>query len=68
MFIYRPKTFFFKGTIYQNITYGKKTTLKQCIEAAKLSNAHNFISKLPNKYNYKIESLDLAYQEDNFKE
>ena len=45
---------FFKGTIYQNITYGKKTTLKQCIEAAKLSNAHNFISKLPNKYNYKI--------------
>ena len=62
------KPFFFKGTIYQNITYGKKTTLKQCIEAAKLSNAHNFISKLPNKYNYKIESLDLAYQEDNFKE
>ena len=48
------KPFFFKGTIYQNITYGKKTTLKQCIEAAKLSNAHNFISKLPNKYNYKI--------------
>ena len=28
--------------------------MKQCIEAAKLSNAHNFISKLPNKYNYKI--------------
>ena len=48
------KPLFFKGSIFQNLIYGQKANLKKCIEAAKISNAHEFISKLPNKYNYQL--------------
>lgn len=41
----------FTGTIMDNIRYGKlDATEEECIEAAKLSNAHEFISHLPNGY------------------
>lgn len=42
----------FTGTILENIRYGKLTaTDEECIEAAKLANAHDFISRLPDGYN-----------------
>ena len=40
--------FIFKGTIMDNIQYGKKgATDEECIEAAKLSGADDFISRMP---------------------
>ena len=45
----------FDGTIMENIKYGKKyATDEECIEAAKLANAHDFIEMLPDGYNTKI--------------
>ena len=45
----------FDGTIMDNIRYGKKyATDEECIEAAKLANAHDFIEMLPEGYNTKI--------------
>ena len=41
----------FSGTILSNITYGSPTaTLEQAIEAAKLANAHEFITSFPEAY------------------
>ena len=45
----------FDGTIMENIRYGKKyATDEECIEAAKLANAHDFIEMLPEGYNTRI--------------
>ena len=42
----------FTGTIKDNIKYGKlDATDEEVIEAAKVANAHNFISRLPDGYN-----------------
>ena len=42
----------FTGTVMENIRYGNlKATDEQVIEAAKLANAHSFISRLPEGYN-----------------
>lgn len=42
----------FTGTIMDNIRYGKlDATDEECIAAAKLSNAHEFITHLPDGYN-----------------
>lgn len=42
----------FTGTIMDNIRYGNlKASDEQCIEAAKLANADNFIRRLPHGYN-----------------
>ena len=42
----------FTGTIMDNIRYGAdNATDEDCIEAAKLANAHDFISMLPEGYN-----------------
>lgn len=42
----------FTGTIMENIRYGKlDATDEECISAAKLSNAHDFIRRLPDGYN-----------------
>ena len=41
----------FTGTVLENIRYGKlDATDEECIEAAKLANAHNFIEMLPQGY------------------
>ncbi len=42
----------FTGTVMDNIRYGKlDATDEECIVAAKLANAHDFISRLPEGYN-----------------
>ncbi len=42
----------FTGTVMDNIRYGKlDATDEECIEAAKLANAHDFITRLPEGYN-----------------
>ncbi|MDE5654801.1 MAG: ABC transporter ATP-binding protein/permease [Clostridia bacterium] len=41
----------FTGTIMDNIRYGRlDATDEECIDAAKLANAHDFITRLPNGY------------------
>ena len=41
----------FTGTVMENIRYGNMdATDEQCIEAAKLANAHDFITRLPEGY------------------
>ncbi len=40
----------FNDTVYNNITFGTQATENQVIEAAKVANAHTFISQLPNGY------------------
>lgn len=46
----------FTGSIMENIRFGNlDATAEQCIEAAKLANAHNFITMLPHGYDTVIE-------------
>ena len=41
----------FTGTVMENIRYGKlDATDEECIQAAKLANAHDFITRLPEGY------------------
>ena len=45
-------TCLFTGTVMENIRYGRlDATDEECIEAAKLANAHDFITRLPDGYN-----------------
>jgi ATP-binding cassette subfamily B protein len=49
------ETNLFTGTVMDNIRYGKlDATDEECIEAAKLSGAHDFIIRLPNQYNTEL--------------
>ena len=42
----------FTGTVMDNIRYGKlEATDEECIQAAKLAGAHDFITRLPEGYN-----------------
>lgn len=44
-------THLFTGTVIDNIRYGRlEATDEECINAAKLANAHSFIKHLPEKY------------------
>lgn len=44
-------THLFTGTVMENIRYGRlDATDEECIEAAKLANAHGFIRRLPDGY------------------
>lgn len=46
------KTILFTGTIAENIRWGKENaTLEEIIEAAKVAQAHDFISAMPEGYN-----------------
>ena len=46
------ETNLFTGTVMDNIRYGKlDATDEECIHAAKLANAHDFITRLPEGYN-----------------
>ncbi len=50
-------THLFTGTVMDNIRYGRlAATDEECIEAAKLANAHSFITRLPDGYNTMITS------------
>ena len=45
----------FTGTVMDNIRYGRlDATDEECIEAAKLANAHDFISRLPQGYDSEL--------------
>ena len=45
-------THLFTGPVMENIRYGRlDATDEECVEAAKLANAHGFISRLPDGYN-----------------
>jgi len=45
----------FTGTVMENIRYGRlDATDEECMEAAKLANAHGFIKRLPDGYNTKL--------------
>ena len=47
----------FTGTVMENIRYGKlDATDEECIKAAKLANAHDFITRLPEGYNTMLSS------------
>lgn len=53
----------FSDTIANNIAYGldnNEVSEEDIIEAAKNANAHEFISKLPNKYQTKLEGTELS--------
>ena len=42
-------TYLFKGTVYENIKYGKpNATFEEVIRAAKLAQIHDIIERLPN--------------------
>lgn len=49
------ETFLFKGTIRDNIRYGRlDATDREVEEAAKLANAHSFILRLPGGYDHEL--------------
>ena len=49
------ETNLFTGTVMDNIRYGKlEATDEECINAAKLAGAHDFITRLPNGYNTEL--------------
>ncbi len=51
------ETNLFTGTVMDNIRYGRlDATDEECIEAAKLANAHSFITRLPDGYNTMLKS------------
>lgn len=46
------ETFLFNGTVYENIAYAKPdATFEEIIEAAKIADCHDFITRLPDGYN-----------------
>ena len=49
------ETNLFTGTVMDNIRYGNlDATDEECIKAAKLANAHDFITRLPNGYDTEL--------------
>ena len=49
------ETNLFTGTVMENIRYGNlDATDEECIKAAKLANAHDFIMRLPNGYDTEL--------------
>ncbi len=49
------ETNLFTGTVMDNIRYGKlDATDEECIQAAKLANAHDFITRLPQGYDTQL--------------
>ena len=51
------ETNLFTGTVMENIRYGRlDATDEECIEAAKLANAHDFITRLPQGYNTMLKN------------
>jgi ATP-binding cassette subfamily B protein len=50
-------TVLFTGTVMENIRYGRlDATDEECIAAAKLAGADDFVSRLPNGYDTKLEN------------
>ena len=56
--------FLFADTIYNNIVlYNKKISINKVTEAAKKIGIHNFISKLPDSYNYNVKERGVMLSE-----
>ena len=56
--------FLFADSIYNNIVlYNKKISVNKVIEAAKKIGIHNFITKLPNSYNYNVKERGIMLSE-----
>ena len=50
------ETFLFSGTIFENLTLGlDEATMDDIIEASKMAQAHEFINKLPLRYETRLE-------------
>jgi len=55
-------TYLFKGTVYENIKYGKPDASREdVIKAAKLAQVHEIIERLPNKYNTRVKEGGLNF-------
>ncbi|MFN8353983.1 MAG: ABC transporter ATP-binding protein [Spirosomataceae bacterium] len=52
--IVTQESILFNDTIFNNIAFGMEATLEQVIEAAKIANAHEFITETPKGYQTKI--------------
>ena len=50
----QQQPFLFSGTIFDVIRMGRNFTKEEVIESARKANAHNFIQKLPDKYETEI--------------
>jgi ATP-binding cassette, subfamily B, bacterial MsbA len=48
--IVTQESILFNDTVFNNITFGSQATENQVIEAAKVANAHNFVSQLQDGY------------------
>ena len=48
--IVTQESILFNDTVFNNITFGSQATENQVIEAARVANAHNFVSQLQNGY------------------
>ncbi len=56
--------FLFADSIYNNIVlYNKKISINKVREAAKKIGIHNFITKLPNSYNYNVKERGIMLSE-----
>jgi len=56
-------TFLFSGTVMDNIRYGRlDATDEEVIAAAKMVNAHDFITRLPEGYQTELTERDRAGQ------
>jgi len=50
------ETFLFSGSIYDNLILGvENADMEQVVKAAKMAKAHDFINKLPLRYNTRLE-------------
>lgn len=57
-------TWLFQGTVFENIAYGNETaTLEDVIAAAKISNIHSYISKLPKGYDTVLEEGGINFSQ-----
>lgn len=46
------ETFLFNGTVFENIAYAKPdATFEEVVKAAKIADAHDFVTRLPDGYN-----------------
>jgi len=53
-------TFIFNGSVKENISFGKEFSDEEIIDAAKKSNAHDFIKNLPNGYDTLVGERGMA--------
>ncbi len=59
------ETSLFTGTVMENIRYGNlDATDEECIQAAKLANAHDFITRLPQGYQTEIKANGARLSQD----